>query len=67
MDIQDNPLAYPKIHKNVRRLVMPKFPYNILYLLENGLLENGDFGETVIVFAVSHAKRDPKQWQRRTE
>jgi plasmid stabilization system protein ParE len=65
LDIQENPLGYPKFHKNARRLVMTKFPYNIIYMLEEGLLEDGSFGETIIVFAVAHARRNPRSWQRR--
>ena len=67
LSIQENPFGYPRVYKNMRRFVMPKFPYNIIYLLEEGLLETGEFGETVIVFAVIHAKQNPQRWQRRVD
>ncbi len=66
LSIQENPLGYRQVYKTMRRFVMPKFPYSIIYLIEEGLLESGDFGETIIVFAVVHAKRNPEHWQRRS-
>jgi hypothetical protein len=47
--------------------LLQKFPYGIFYLVEEGLLEDGELGETIVVFACFHAKRDPKTLQRRLE
>jgi toxin ParE1/3/4 len=64
-ELQANPLAYPVVYKTLRRFLLSKFPYNIFYLVEEGLLEDGELGETIVVFACFHAKRDPKGWQGR--
>lgn len=47
------PLAYQVIHQQVRRVLIRKFPYFILYIFDE---------ETVFVLGCFHAKRDPKQW-----
>jgi plasmid stabilization system protein ParE len=54
--IQDNPLAYPIIYKQVRRAIVSRFPYTILYLFED---------KTITVIACFHSKRDPRRWQSR--
>jgi toxin ParE1/3/4 len=56
--VQRNPLAFPKVHKEVRRVLMRKFPYALFYLIE---------GESIVVVACFHAKRDPVDWLRRSE
>jgi plasmid stabilization system protein ParE len=40
-ELQDNPLAYTVVYKTLRRFLLPKFPYSIFYLVEEGLLEDG--------------------------
>jgi plasmid stabilization system protein ParE len=52
-----NPLAYPIVHQEVRRLLIRRFPYGLIYTLEEG---------TVTIIACFHVKRDPKQWQNRS-
>src|SRR3712207_1896914 len=54
---QRSPLAFPKVHKEVRRVLMRKFPYALFYLLEE---------ESIVVVACFHAKRDPIDWLRRS-
>ncbi|AUS99843.1 addiction module toxin RelE [Nostoc sp. CENA543] len=51
-----NPLAYQVIYKQVRRALIRRFPYIILYVFDQ---------DTVSVIACFHAKRDPKQWLER--
>jgi plasmid stabilization system protein ParE len=46
------PLAYQVIYKQLRRVLIRRFPYVILYVFDQ---------DTVCVFACFHAKRDPKQ------
>ena len=48
--IRRNPLAFAPIHKDVRRVLLRKFPYGIYYLLGS---------EGIAVLACFHAKRDP--------
>jgi plasmid stabilization system protein ParE len=56
--IQKNPFACPLIYRNVRRKLLPRFPYGLFYLVEN---------ELIFVVACFHVKRDPKQWKRRID
>lgn len=51
-----NPLAYPVLHKQIRRVLIRRFPYGIFYIFED---------DRIIVIACLHAKRDPKSWQGR--
>jgi toxin ParE1/3/4 len=55
--VQRNPRQYPLIHQEVRRCLVRRFPYGILFLEED---------KRVIVLAVFHAKRDPRSWQERS-
>ena len=51
--IQRNPMAYAVIHKQMRRALLRRFPYSVIYLIEGG---------KIVVLACFHASRDPKQW-----
>ena len=51
-----NPLAYPKVYQEVRRALIRRFPYGVMYVVEDGW---------IIIIACFHVKRDPKQWQNR--
>jgi plasmid stabilization system protein ParE len=55
--IQRNPAAYAIVHKQMRRALLRRFPYSVIYLIE---------GDKIIVLACFHASRDPKQWKKRT-
>jgi plasmid stabilization system protein ParE len=47
------PLAYSEIEKGVRRCLVKRFPYGILY----GINEN-----TIVIIAVAHLHREPNYW-----
>jgi plasmid stabilization system protein ParE len=53
-----NPYQYPMVHKNLRRALIRRFPYQVFFVLEE---------HRIVVLAVFHAKRIPKRWQGRTE
>ncbi len=55
--IERNPTHYRMIYKELRRIVVRRFPYRILYLVQNN---------SVIVTAVFHARKDPQAWESRT-
>jgi toxin ParE1/3/4 len=55
--IQRAPEAYPVVHKDVRRLLIKRFPYGIFYVVERS---------AIIVLAVFHERRDPAAWRFRT-
>jgi plasmid stabilization system protein ParE len=54
--ILDNPLQHPILYRNVRRALARRFPYQVLFIVEQ---------EIVVVIAVFHGARDPKRWQDR--
>jgi plasmid stabilization system protein ParE len=54
-ELTQNPLAYPKVHRDFRRLLLRRFPYAIYFRVE---------GETVVVLGVFHCARDPRRLRR---
>ncbi len=54
--IKTNPLAYPIIKENVHKAVVLKFPFSILYRLDNN---------AIYILAVMHQKRKPRYWAER--
>ena len=54
--ITRTPKLYQDIHKNVRRKLVRRFPYGLFFVLR---------GNSVIVLAVLHTKREPLVWQDR--
>ena len=54
--IQRSPELCSKIHKNIRRHLVRKFPYGVFYLIDE---------EKVVVLGVFHVRRDPEQWKGR--
>jgi plasmid stabilization system protein ParE len=55
-NIQDNPSSWGIITKDIRRYLIHRFPYAIIYRLTNG---------TIVVLAVAHLHRKPKYWKER--
>jgi hypothetical protein len=53
-----NPHQYPVLHRQMRRALVARFPYEILYEVEN---------EEVIIYAIYHCARDPEVWKRRRD
>jgi plasmid stabilization system protein ParE len=52
------PEAFAVIHRSTRRALVPqRFPYGLFYRV---------YGDTIVVVACMHAKRDPRRWQRRS-
>ena len=54
--IQRNPLIYRKIHRELRRIPVRRFPHRVFFLVQ---------GQEVIVTAVFHARKDPSSWSGR--
>lgn len=54
--IKANPFAYPVIKEKVRKAVVIKFPFSILYRLDENV---------IYILAVMHQKRKPKYWVER--
>lgn len=56
--ILEHPEAYPVLHRTTRRALLPgRFPYGLFYRV---------YGDTLVIVACMHAKRDPRRWQRRS-
>ncbi len=56
--IEREPLAYPVMFSNVRRVLTRRFPYGIFFAIE---------GKRIMVLAVFHCKRDPVHWRKRMQ
>lgn len=53
-----HPKAWPIIEENIRRSLVRRFPYGILYAEES---------ERLFILAVMHLHRDPDYWKHRIE
>ena len=62
--VESEPLAYPMIYGQVRRALLRRFPYAVLYLVE-AKTEGEQPTEIITVLACFHARRDPTAWQSR--
>jgi len=51
------PCQFPVIYKNVRRALLRRFPYALMFVIEAD--------ETLTVIACFHGSRDPALWQQR--
>jgi plasmid stabilization system protein ParE len=54
--IQDNPEQYQIVYRHVRRVVLGRYPYALLYTAS---------AQEVIVIACHHGRRHPRHWQDR--
>lgn len=55
--VLDRPLSFPVVYRDIRRALLDRFPYGVLFRLR---------GDAVVVTAFHHARRDPKRWQDRS-
>ncbi len=54
--IERHPEQYPVVYRQTRKAVVRRFPYLILYRIENSC---------ILIITVFHAKRDPAGWKNR--
>jgi toxin ParE1/3/4 len=52
-----NPRQFPVVHKNIRRALLRRFPYALMFVIDDDA--------TLTVIACFHGSRDPAHWQRR--
>lgn len=57
--IQENPLAFPVVHRDLRRAVLRKFPYILIYKIAAIDEETED----IILMACFHTSRNPDEWR----
>jgi toxin ParE1/3/4 len=56
--LEGNPRLYPIVHRQMRRALVRRFPFQILYEIES---------EGIIIYAIYHSARDPQVWKRRRD
>jgi plasmid stabilization system protein ParE len=56
--IQENPQKYPILHRHMRRGLVRRFPYEIIFEIEN---------DEIIIYAIYHCARDPEVWKHRRD
>jgi plasmid stabilization system protein ParE len=56
--LQRSPLTFPVERGDVRRLILARFPYKLLYSVES---------DHVYVIAIAHRRRAPGYWVERAE
>jgi len=54
--IQRNPESWAVIEDGIRKFLIVKFPYKILYMIDP---------DTIVIIAVAHHKRKPGYWRSR--
>jgi plasmid stabilization system protein ParE len=54
--LQRAPRQYPVVHRDIRRVLLRRFPYAIFYRADE---------DEIIVLAVFHLAGDPERWQSR--
>jgi plasmid stabilization system protein ParE len=54
--VLENPRLYEVVHDPVRRAVVHRFPYSLIYQIED---------EQILIVAVFHDRRDPAAWRSR--
>jgi plasmid stabilization system protein ParE len=54
--VGSDPLQFPIVYRDVRRARLRRFPYGLFFRIEP---------DAVLVIACLHARRNPRQWQRR--
>ncbi len=52
-----NPRQFPVVHKSIRRALLRRFPYALMFVIEAD--------ESLTVIACFHGSRDPVLWQKR--
>ena len=54
--IERYPEMYPRVHRKMRRALLERFPYQVLYEIDPN---------EVVVYAIYHCARDPEDWKKR--
>jgi hypothetical protein len=52
------PVGQPILYRTVRRALVPRFPYAVLYYLD---------ADDAVMFACFHTARDPEVWRERID
>lgn len=52
--IEENPFQYQIVHRELRRVTLHKFPYNVIYAVTAD--------EEIIILRCIHGRSDPRRW-----
>jgi plasmid stabilization system protein ParE len=55
--LRRNPRQYPVVHNNLRRALLRRFPYSLIYTASD---------DEVVVVACAHGRQDPRRWFKRS-
>lgn len=55
--VRESPELYPLVYREIRRALVPRFPYAVFFVVEPALIR---------IVGVVHGKRHPRRWQRRS-
>jgi len=56
ISISENPMIGPEVYRGLRRRILRRFPYLVLYKVESN---------RVNIVAIFHASQDPQKWKER--
>ena len=56
LQLEKHPKFYKKVHADIRRVIIKKFPFGIFYVVKDN---------EVTILAVLHARRNPIKWKSR--
>jgi plasmid stabilization system protein ParE len=56
--IERHPMGHPTVYRNVRRVLLHRFPYSLFYFID---------GDIAVVIGCFHGARDPRIWQDRSD
>lgn len=54
--VERNPLHYPVVHGRLRRALLRRFPYALIYFVSE---------HEVVVIGCMHARQEPRRWHQR--
>jgi plasmid stabilization system protein ParE len=54
--IERSPTAFPRVHKDVRRLLTKRFPFAVFYVVTP---------DAIAILAIRHQASDPERWRSR--
>jgi plasmid stabilization system protein ParE len=54
--VERSPHRFPRVHGEKRRALLRRFPYGVIFSVSD---------EEIVVLACTHARQNPKRWQRR--
>jgi plasmid stabilization system protein ParE len=58
ISVEKNPERYPVVYRQMRRALVDRFPYEVLYEIES---------DQITIYAIYHCARDPNVWKRRRD